>query len=116
TKLVSGIDLILGVTETSKHKEEAMKFVEFLLEEENAQQYIDEQNAFSALEGIIQEDPSVEALNESFEKGALSDFPDHYIPTGVSPEKSLQTLVQDKDVDSFLKKIQSDWEKVENRK
>ncbi|KRG15383.1 ABC transporter substrate-binding protein [Lederbergia galactosidilytica] len=115
-QLVSGVDLLFGIAESSKHKEEAMKFVEFLLQDENAQQYITEQNSFSALKGIVQEDPSVEALNESFEKGALSDFPDHYIPTGVAPDKSLQTLVQDKDIDAFLKKIQADWEKVENRK
>ncbi|WP_312096562.1 extracellular solute-binding protein [Niallia sp.] len=116
TKVISGVDLILGVAATSKHPEEAMKFVEFLLKEENVKQYIDEQNAFSAVNGITQDDPTVDDLKESFEKGALTDFPDHYIPTGVMPEKTLQTLVINKDVDTFLEKLQSDWEKVQSRK
>lgn len=115
-KVVSGVDLLFGIAASSKHPEEAKKFVEFLLTEENAKQYIEEQNAFSALKGITQDDPSVEDLKPSFEKGALTDFPDHYIPTGVAPDKKLQKLVSDGKVDVFLDKIQKDWEKVENRK
>jgi len=115
-KVVSGVDLLFGLAASSKHPEEAKKFVEFLLTEENAKQYIQEQNAFSALNGITQDDPSVEDLKSSFEKGALTDFPDHYIPTGVAPDKTLQTLVLDGEVDAFLDKIQKDWEKVEDRK
>ena len=45
-KLVSGIDVMLAVSEASEHKEEAMKFVEFMVNEEVASQYIDEQKAF----------------------------------------------------------------------
>lgn len=115
-KVISGVDLILGLAASSKHPEEAKKFIEFLLEEENAKQYIQEQNSFSALSGITQDDPSVADLKASFEKGALTDFPDHYIPTGVAPEKTLQTLVLEKDVDAFLEKLQKDWEKVQDRK
>lgn len=114
--VISGVDLILGVSASSKHPEETNKFVEFLLEEENAKQYIQEQNSFSALEGITQDDPTVAELQASFEKGALTDFPDHYIPTGVMPEKALQTLVGEKDVNAFLDKLQKDWEKVQERK
>lgn len=115
TKLVSGVDLMLATSASSKHPEEAQKFIQFLLKEENAKQYIGEQNAFSALEGITQDDPTVTELKESFEKGALADFPDHYIPNGVAPDKTLQTLVMEKDVDAFLDKVQKDWEKVQNR-
>ncbi|MCM3439775.1 ABC transporter substrate-binding protein [Metabacillus halosaccharovorans] len=114
--VISGVDLILGVAASSKHPEEAKKFVEFLLKEENAKQYIDEQNAFSAIQGITQDDPTVDDLKASFEKGSLTDFPDHYIPTGVMPEKTLQSLVINKDVDEFLTKLQADWEKVQDRK
>jgi raffinose/stachyose/melibiose transport system substrate-binding protein len=115
-KLVSGVDLLFAPSAASKHPEEVKKFIEFMTEDENAKQYIQEQNAFSALNGITQDDPTVEGLKASFEKGVLTDFPDHYIPTGVAPEKSLQTLALEKDVDAFLEKIQKDWEKVQSRK
>ncbi|KXG45056.1 ABC transporter substrate-binding protein [Tepidibacillus decaturensis] len=116
SKVVSGVDLQFSLAASSKHPEEARKFIEFLLKEENAKQYITEQNAFSTLKGIVQEDPVLAGLKSSFDKGAVVDFPDHYIPVGVSVDKALQTLAQTKDVNKFLNTIQTDWEKVENRK
>lgn len=116
SNVVSGVDLLLSVSSSTKHPEEVQKFIDFLLKEENAKAYIEQQNAFSALEGISQEDPTLAGLKESFEKGALVDFPDHYIPVGVTPDKSLQTLAQNKDINAFLDTMQRDWEKVENRK
>ncbi|AXM89527.1 ABC transporter substrate-binding protein [Anoxybacillus ayderensis G10] len=116
TKLVSGVDLLLAISKTSKHPEEARKFVNFLLDLENAKFYLSEQNAFSAIKGITQEDPALDGLKESFEKGALVDFPDHYIPLAVGLEKLLQQLTHDKDVEKFLKNLDAEWEKVQGRK
>ncbi|WP_186670809.1 ABC transporter substrate-binding protein [Sporosarcina sp. BP05] len=116
SKVVSGIDLLLSIGASSKHPEEAQKFIEFLLKEENITMYIQEQNAFPALKGITQEEPSLEGLKESFAKGALVDFPDHYIPVGVTADQSLQILAQNKNVAAFLDTMQKDWEKVEDRK
>ena len=116
TKLVSGVDLLLAISKTSKHPEEARKFVNFLLDPENAKFYLSEQNAFSAIKGITQDDPALDGLKESFEKGALVDFPDHYIPLAVGLEKLLQQLTHDKDVEKFLKNLDTEWEKVQGRK
>jgi raffinose/stachyose/melibiose transport system substrate-binding protein len=116
SNVVSGIDLLLSIGASSKHPEESQKFIDFLLEEENLTMYIQEQNAFPALKGISQEEPSLEGLKESFEQGALVDFPDHYIPVGVPADKYLQILAQNKDVAAFLDSMQKDWEKVEDRK
>jgi raffinose/stachyose/melibiose transport system substrate-binding protein len=116
TKLVSGVDLLLAISKTSKHPEEARKFVNFLLDPENAKFYLSEQNAFSAIKGITQDDPALDGLKESFEKGALVDFPDHYIPLAVGLEKLLQQLTHDKDVEKFLKNLDAEWEKVQGRK
>lgn len=116
TKLVSGVDLLLAISKTSKHPEEARKFVNFLLDPENAKFYLSEQNAFSAIKGITQDDPALDGLKESFEKGALVDFPDHYIPIAVGLEKLLQQLTHDKDVEKFLKNLDTEWEKVQGRK
>ncbi|MCM3693563.1 ABC transporter substrate-binding protein [Neobacillus niacini] len=115
-KVISGVDLLYALSAKSEHPKEAKKFIEFMLQDENAKQYIEEQNAFSALMGIAQDNPTVADLKVMMENGAVTDFPDHYIPTGVYPDKTLQTLAQDKDVDSALEKIQKDWEKVQSRK
>lgn len=116
TKLVSGVDLLLAISKTSKHPNEAKKFVDFLLNEETAKTYISEQNAFSAIKGVEQKDPVLEGLKESFANGALVDFPDHYIPASINLANLLQQLAHDKDVEGFLKTMDSEWQKVQGRK
>ncbi|MBD1380313.1 ABC transporter substrate-binding protein [Metabacillus arenae] len=115
SKLVSGVDLLLAFPTTSEHPEEAKKFVEFLLDDENIKTYINQQNAFSAKKSVVQEDPVLEGLKASIEKGELLDFPDHYVPIAVGLEKQLQVLTQKKDVDQFLKTLDKEWSKVQDR-
>jgi raffinose/stachyose/melibiose transport system substrate-binding protein len=114
-KLVSGVDLLLSISKRTEHPKEARKFVDFLLNPQNAKTYISEQNAFSAVKGVTQEDPNVEGLKPSFEKGMLVDFPDHSIPIAVQLEKLLQGLSHKKDVNGFLKSLDTGWNKVQNR-
>ncbi|WP_027408521.1 ABC transporter substrate-binding protein [Anoxybacteroides tepidamans] len=116
TKLVSGVDLLLAISKTSHHQKEAKKFVDFLLKVENAKAYITEQNAFSAIKQLSQDDPTLDGLKESFVKGALVDFPDHYIPPSVNLANYLQQLTHDKDVGKFLKALDAEWTKVQGRK
>ena len=61
-KVISGVDLLYGLSAKSEHPKEAKKFIEFMLQDENAKQYIEEQNAFSALKGITQDNPTVADL------------------------------------------------------
>ncbi len=116
TKVVSGIDLLLGLSSQTKHPKEAQKFIDFLLEEEASKAYIDDQKAFSALTGVEQNDASLEGLKESFAKGALVDFPDHYIPIAVGFEQILQEFTQKKDTNALLNKLDTEWQKVQGRK
>ncbi|WP_394139249.1 ABC transporter substrate-binding protein [Cytobacillus oceanisediminis] len=114
-KLVSGVDVLLAVSEETEHKEEAMKFVEFMMTKETAQEYIDEQKAFSAIEGVYQENPVFEGIKANFETGAITSFPDHYYPAGMGAENLVQEFLIKKDKEKFLKKMDSEWEKVQNR-
>ncbi|MBT2697419.1 extracellular solute-binding protein [Bacillus sp. ISL-40] len=116
SKVVSGVDLLLAQSATTKHPKEAKKFIEFLLSDENMKKYLTQQNAFSAKTGVVQEAPELEGLKVSFEKGAVVDFPDHYVPTAVALEKQLQVLTQKKNVNQYLKTLDTEWEKVANRK
>ncbi|GGN93804.1 ABC transporter substrate-binding protein [Saccharibacillus kuerlensis] len=114
--LVSGVDTLLAVSESTPHREEALKFIEFLLEDENISQYIEEQTAFSAVEGIDQDDPALTELQPYFESGRLVDFADHYIPAAVQLNSLVQSFLQQGDVDAFLKRLDSEWDKVANRR
>ncbi|MCM3595571.1 extracellular solute-binding protein [Metabacillus idriensis] len=114
-KLVSGVDVLLTISKDSEHKKEAGKFLEFMLEKETAKRYIDEQKAFSAIEGVYQEDPVFEGIKENFEKGKITSFQDHYYPAGMGAENILQEFLIEKKKSAFLKKMDREWEKVEDR-
>jgi raffinose/stachyose/melibiose transport system substrate-binding protein len=114
-KLVSGIDVMLAVSEESEHKEDAMKFVEFMISEEVSNQYIDEQKAFSAIQGVLQEDPTFANIKVFFEEGNIDSFPDHFYPAGIGAENIIQGYLIDGDKDVFLKSMDSEWDKVVNR-
>ena len=114
-KLVSGIDVMLAVSESSEHKEEAMKFVEFMISEEIASKYINEQKAFSAIQGVLQEDPTFTNIKVFFEDGNIDSFPDHFYPAGLGAENIIQAYLIDGEEDTFLKSMDSEWDKVVNR-
>ena len=114
-KLVSGVDVLLTMGSDTKHEEEAMKFIEFMTEKEMAKRYIDEQKAFSAVEGVYQEDPIFEGIKTNFEIDQITSFPDHYYPAGMGVENIIQEFLIKKDKEVFLKKMDNEWDKVQNR-
>jgi raffinose/stachyose/melibiose transport system substrate-binding protein len=80
--ITSGIDVLLAVSASTKNKEAALSFIDFLTREENAQQYVNEQFAFSAIKGVRQEAPEAAGLAEVIAEGRVADFPDHNYPSG----------------------------------
>jgi raffinose/stachyose/melibiose transport system substrate-binding protein len=115
-RLVSGVDVLLTIGKDIEHPEEAKKFIDFMLQEEVAQQYIDEQSAFSAVQGVIQEDPIMEGFKENFENGTITSFPDHYYPAGMQAANLVQEfLLEGKDTEAFLERLDNEWDKVQNR-
>lgn len=115
-KLVSGVDTLLAISKDTKYKEEAKEFVAFLLEPENSKQYIDEQTLFSTIEGVKQEDPAVAELQPYLEQGEVVDFADHYIPAAVQLNSVVQSFLQRRDVDHYLKTLDEEWDKVADRR
>lgn len=114
-KLTSGVDVLLTVAKTSKHQAEAKKFIGFLLQQDNVKQYINEQKAFPTLTGVTQEDKTVAGLKGAFAAGSFVDFPDHYVPASVKLDALVQEFLMKKDVSAFLKKLDSEFDKVVSR-
>ncbi|AEI40702.1 ABC transporter substrate-binding protein [Paenibacillus mucilaginosus] len=115
-KLVSGVDTLLAVSKTTKHSKEAAAFVSFLLQPDNVKQLITEQKSFSAVQGVAQDDKNVTGLNTAFEDGQLVDFADHAIPGTMKIDTIIQEYYFKKDMAAYLKKLDSEWEKVQSRK
>jgi raffinose/stachyose/melibiose transport system substrate-binding protein len=113
--LVSGVDVLLTASESTEYPEEALTFIEFMLQEEVASQYIDEQAAFSSIEGVLQEDPVFENIQENFENGSLTSFPDHFYPAGLGAENLIQEFLINQNKEEFLETMDNEWDAVIDR-
>lgn len=114
-KLISGVDVALAISDSSKHKDEALQFIEFLLRDDIVEYYIDEQRTFSALKDVYQEMPVFEGIQPNFEHERITSFVDHYYPSGLGHDGIIQELYIQKDIDSALKRLDSEWDKIIQR-
>ena len=80
--VTSGVDVLLGVCKDSANEDMAEEFGSFMMEPENAQTYIDDQFAFSAIKGVEQNNETVAGVKEDIANGKVANFPDHYYPSG----------------------------------
>lgn len=80
--VTSGVDVLMGVCKDSANEDMAKEFVSFIMEPENAQTYIDDQFAFSAIKDVEQNNETVAGVKEDIANGKVANFPDHYYPSG----------------------------------
>lgn len=107
--LNSGIDLQFCVTADCQNKEAAYEVLDFLLEKENMQSYLDDQNAVPCEEGDFTLSPMLDGMTSYIEEGKMLDYQDHYYPSEMAVDAQIQTFLIRKDVDTFLNKFDSDW-------
>lgn len=114
-KVISGIDVLFAVSNKSKHIPEAKKFIKFMLQKENAQKYINDQFAFSAVNGVLQNDPSVKDMQDYLKDGQIGVYPDHYYPAGLDAATVVQGLFNKRDKAQFLKQMDDEYDKANNQ-
>ncbi len=109
--LNSGIDLGFCVMASCENKEAAYEVLDFLLEYENMQKYIDDQNAVPCRNGEFQLAPILDGMLPFIEEGNMTDYQDHYYPSEMSVDALLQTFLIQKDVDAFLANFDTSWQR-----
>lgn len=107
--LNSGIDLGFAVTSECKNKEAAYEVLDFLYDDENIQQYIDDQNAVPCKSGDFQLASMLDGMKDFITEGNMTDYQDHYYPSEMAVDAQLQTFLLQKDKDAFLEKFDTDW-------
>lgn len=80
--VTSGVDVMFMIGKDTKNQEESKKFIEFMMDKERSTKYINDQFAFSAIKGVVQEEPSLSGVSKQIEEGKVNDFVDHFIPNG----------------------------------
>ena len=109
--LNSGIDLGFCITAECENKEAAYEVLDFLLEYENMQKYIDAQNAVPCKNGDFKLASMLDGMLSFIEEGNMTDYQDHYYPSEMSVDALLQTFLIEKDVNAFLTKFDTDWQR-----
>ena len=105
----SGVDLQFCVTSECKNKEAAYEVLDFLLEHDNVQAYLDNQNAVPCKNEEFELASEVDGMKEYISEGKMTDYQDHYYPSEMAVDAQIQTLLIEQDVDAFLAKFDKDW-------
>ena len=113
-KLNSGVDLQFCVMDDCENKEAAYEVLDFLLEDENIQTYLDDQGGIACKDGDFAIPDTLEDMQEYIKDNRMSDYQDHHYPSEMSVDAMIQTYLLDTGdnaKEKFLKKFDSDWER-----
>lgn len=107
--LNSGIDLQFCLTKECKNKEAAYEVLDFLLEHDNMQKYLDDQNAVPCKEEEFELASMLDGVSTYIAEGKMADFQDHYYPSEMAVDGMIQTYLMEEDKGAFLAKFDKDW-------
>ena len=116
TTLVSGVDVAITMGREPEHKEESLRFIEYLMSPEVMELYVSEQLAFPTLKDTEATDPALTDLVPFFEEERLVGFTDHYIPPAIPLQAINQQFLIDGDVEAYLAELDQEWDKVADRR
>ena len=109
--LNSGIDLQFCVTNDCENKEAAYEVLRYLLKDETIQIYLNDQSAVPCKVGDFELPEVLNGMASYIKEGKMADYQDHYYPAEMSVDAQIQTFLINGDVNAFLKKFDSDWER-----
>ena len=107
--LNSGVDLMFCVLEECPNKEAAYKVIDFLLEPENIQMYVDAQNGVPCVQGEFKLASMLNGMKKYIDAGKMADFHDHHYPSEMAVDAQIQTYLLNGDINAFLARFDSDW-------
>lgn len=112
--LNSGVDLQFCVTTSCMDegkKEAAYEVLNFLLDDENLQMYLDDQSAVPCKAGDFTLAPNLDGMTEYITSGKMADYQDHYYPSEMAVDAQIQTFLIQGDLNAFLAKFDTDWQR-----
>ncbi|MEI3339661.1 MAG: hypothetical protein V8R80_06695 [Eubacterium sp.] len=97
------------MTAACENKEAAYEVLNFLLENENMQMYLDNQNAVPCKDNKFELASILDGMRDYIDEGKMADYQDHYYPSEMAVDAQIQTLLIEQDVEAFLAKFDTDW-------
>jgi raffinose/stachyose/melibiose transport system substrate-binding protein len=116
TTLVSGVDVALTAARDGAHPEEAMKFIEFLMQPDVMRDYCEAQVAIPTLNGLKNDDPALAGVQRYIDSGRIVGFTDHQFIPAIPLAPLLQTFILEGDKEQFLTELDDNWDRVAERR
>ena len=110
--LTSGIDLLFSVMKGTEHREECLRFIDFMIQYNSVKKYTEEQQAVSCIKGDFEYADSLKDLEPYFEAGKIQDFPDHHYPAEMPGGDMIQGFLLNGDKEAFLNNFDTEWIKT----
>ena len=107
--LNSGVDIMFCVMENCPNKEAAYEVLDFLLNPENIQFYVDEQNSVPCQTGTFKLTPMLDGMRKYIDAGKMADYQDHHYPSEMAVDAQIQTYLINGNAQNFLEKFDRDW-------
>lgn len=105
TKVPTNIDTAYGIAESCPHKEEALKFLEYLSRTEIGQMYCDVDGSPNMIKGVQYEIAQHRTMSDVLAAGGAFITANNFWPSGLRDDFALpaQQLMMDGDKDLFIK-------------
>ena len=114
--LVSGVDVVVTMAKDTPHREEALRFIEYLFEVGVIEEFAASQNMIPSVTGAeLSDDPALQSVKPYFDEGKITGFIDHQVPPSIPLVAIVQQFLFDGDADAALSTLDSEWRKVAAR-
>ena len=114
--LVSGVDVVVTMPQEGPHQQEALRFIEFLFQQDVISEFGASQNMIPSVTGAtLSEDPAVQSVAPYFDAGQIVGFIDHQVPPAIPLVGIVQQAVLDGQAGPALRTLDNEWRKVAAR-
>jgi raffinose/stachyose/melibiose transport system substrate-binding protein len=116
TTLVSGVDVVITAARHGAHQREVSRFIDFLMQPKVMTAYCKAQVAIPTLQGLRNDDPALKGVQGYISAGRIVGFTDHQFIAAIPLAPLLQTFLLSGNESRFLSDLDSDWDKVAQRR
>ena len=116
TTLVSGVDVVITAARNEPHQKEVDEFIDFLMQPKVMTAYCKAQVAIPTLNGLVNNDPAMSGVESYIKTGRIVGFTDHQFIQAIPLAPLLQTFLLSGNEQRFLDNLDSDWDKVAQRR
>lgn len=114
--LVSGVDVAVTMARNTPHKEEALRFIDFMFRPDVIEKFAAAQTMVPSVEGAqLSDDPALQSIAPYFDAGKITGFIDHQVPTAIPLTGVVQQYLYDDNLQGALGTLDNEWRKVAAR-